>query len=231
MSGTVLDKKLFSFLNGLEEDKTAYMSLDSPFPKQNRKIYYMPVAKMSYDNKRKAFDSFMPWIHKIVKKNADNKGIIHTVSFELATWIKDELEKDKSPEGVKLKQRFLFHDSATRDIVLRQHTASKEPTILVSPSMFTGVDLKDDLSRFQIILKIPYPNLGAAKIKKRKDIYPAWYGWRTVADIVQSYGRSVRNMEDWAETYILDASFGNLMNYNGTFMPKYMKEALVTIKV
>jgi Rad3-related DNA helicase len=207
------------------------MTLNSPFPKQNRKIYYMPVAKMNYDNKRQAFDKFVPWIQKIVKKNAANKGIIHTVSFELATWIKDELEKDKSQEGVALRKRFLFHDSATRDIVLRQHTASKEPTILVSPSMFTGVDLKDDLSRFQIILKIPYPNLGAAKIKKRKDIYPAWYGWRTVADIVQSYGRSVRNMEDWAETYILDAGFGNLMSYNGHFIPKYMKEAIVTIKV
>ena len=231
MSGTILDKKLFSFLNGLDEDKVAYMYLDSPFPKQNRKIYYMPVAKMNYDNKRKAFDAFVPWIHKIVKKNADNKGIIHTVSFELATWIMDELDKDKSPEGQKLRKRFLFHDSSTRDLVLRQHTASKEPTILVSPSMFTGVDLKDDLSRFQIILKIPYPNLGAAKIKKRKDIYPAWYGWRTVADIVQSYGRSVRNEQDWAETYILDAGFGNLMSYNGTFMPKYMKEAIVNINI
>lgn len=231
MSGTILDKTLFSFLNGLSEDNTAYMSLDSPFPKQNRKIYYMPVAKMNFDNKRKAFESFIPWIQKIVNKNIDNKGIIHTVSFELANWIREELEKDKTEEGLKFKKRFLFHDSSTRDLVLRQHTSSKEATILVSPSMFTGVDLKDDLSRFQIILKIPYPNLGAAKIKKRKEIYPPWYGWRTVADIVQSYGRSVRSMDDWAETYILDAGFGNLMSYNGSFMPKYIKEAIVTIKV
>jgi len=241
MSGTILDKKLFSFLNGLEEDKTAYLQIDSPFPKENRKIYNMPVATMNYDNKKQSFQKMLPWIKKIVNKYKDSKGIIHTVSFELVKWLKEEMEKDKSEEGKKFFDRFLFHDQSEinsgkssvslRDLMLRRHTSSKEATILVSPSMFTGIDLKDDLSRFQVILKIPYPFLGSQKIKKRKDMYPPFYGWRTVADIVQSYGRSVRNMNDYADTYILDASFENLRRYNGAFMPKYFKEAVIDIKI
>jgi len=97
--------------------------------------------------------------------------------------------------------------------------------------MFTGVDLKDDYSRFQIILKMPYPNLGSEKIKKRKDDVEEWYGWRTVADIVQSYGRSVRSYEDWAETWILDSSFDNLLNYSGFYMPSWFHDAIYRVNV
>lgn len=226
MSGTILDKKLFTFLNGLKEESTVHMKLNSPFPVDNRKIYYIPAAKMSYDNKRQAFEAMVPWLKKILKKYSNKKGIIHTVSFELANWILEEFQKDKSKEGQEMCKRLLTHDSSSRDLVLRRHTASKEATILVSPSMFVGVDLKEDLSRFQIILKIPYPNLGSSKIKKRKDIYPPYYGWRTVADIVQSYGRSVRSMTDEADTYVLDSNFDNLLRYNSDFIPKYVKEAI-----
>ncbi len=222
MSGTILDKKLFSFLNGLKEETVAYMYLDSPFAKENRKIFYIPVAKMSYDNKKQAFEKFVPWIRKILNKYPDKKGIIHTVSFELADWVREAFKEEK---------RLLFHDTSTRDLVLRQHTASKLPSVLVSPSMATGVDLKNDLSRFQIILKIPYPSLGSKKITRRKDVYPPYYAWRTAADISQAYGRSIRNHEDYADTFIIDAGFTNFMKYSGYMLPKYVRDAINNIKI
>lgn len=221
LSGTFLDKTVTCYLNGLDSSKCEYLYLDSTFPVENRKIFYMPVAKMNYDNKKQAFDQMVPWIKKILAKNAGKKGIIHTVSFELARWIQENIKDD----------RLLFHDSANRDLVLRKHTASEKDTVLCSPSMHTGVDLKDDLSRFQIIIKVPYPSLGSEKIKKRKDIYPDYYSYSTVSDIVQSYGRSIRSETDYAETYILDSSFDFVQKYSGRFIPKYVKAAIQKIKI
>lgn len=221
MSGTILDLDMFCHLNGMDNEDTSYLSLDMSFPKENRKIYYMPVAKMNYTNKRQAIEMYIPQIKKILKKNKNVKGIIHTTNYEIANWLKEKIQDD----------RLIFHETGTRDLALRQHYASEEPTVLVSPSMFTGVDLKDDYSRFQMILKMPYPNLGSEKIKKRKNSMEEWYGWRTVADIVQAYGRSVRSYDDWAETWILDANFGNLLNYSGYYMPKWFHDAIQKVNL
>jgi ATP-dependent DNA helicase DinG len=90
--------------------------------------------------------------------------------------------------------------------------------------MINGVDLKDDLSRFQVILKVPFPNLISNKIKMRLTTRPDWYNWRTLIDILQSYGRSIRNEDDWAETYILDECFDQILENKN--IPKYFLEAL-----
>ena len=45
-----------------------------------------------------------------------------------------------------------------RDEVIYQHENSIRPTVLISPSLHTGLDLKDNLSGFQVITKVLYPN-------------------------------------------------------------------------
>ena len=97
--------------------------------------------------------------------------------------------------------------------------------------MVSGVDLKDDLSRFQIIIKIPFPYLGSNKIKQRQKTNKEWYSWKTVIDLIQAYGRSIRSEEDWAETYILDSSFSDLLKYNSNLIPRYITDAIKMLKV
>jgi len=221
MSGTMLDKTMFSFLNGIEENLGAYYNVESPFPIKNRPIYYVKVGKMTFNEKAETWKRQTVVLDKILKRNIDKKGIIHTGSYELANWVKEHYKGNK---------RLLFHTSEDRDAVLFKHMESPEPTILVSPSMTNGVDLKDDLSRFQVILKIPYPSIKSNKIKKRQADYKDWYAWKTVVDIIQSYGRSVRSEDDWAETYIIDESFSNILRYSYKFLPKYFTDAIKTLK-
>jgi Rad3-related DNA helicase len=153
-------------------------------------------------------------LQKILEKNDKNKGIIHTSNYELSNWIKTAIK-----DG-----RLLFHDSQTREKTLEQHLTSKLETVLVSPSMINGVDLKDDFSRFQVILKVPFPNLVSTKIKKRLETRPDWYNWKTLVDLLQAYGRSIRNDDDWAETYILDECFDQILDKKT--VPQYFLEAL-----
>jgi Rad3-related DNA helicase len=63
--------------------------------------------------------------------------------------------------------------------MLNKHIDSVNATVIVSSSMVEGVDLKDDLSRFQIIMKIPYPSLASNKIKKRMKTNKDYYNYKT----------------------------------------------------
>lgn len=213
MSGTILNTSIFNFIMGIKEEESEYLSLPCPFDAEKRPIIYLKFGKMSYYDKTDTFKRAVPIIKKILEKNKDNKGIIHSGNYGLSDWIKKSI-KDK---------RLLIHESKTREDFLVQHLKSEFETVLVSPSMMTGIDLKDELSRFQIILKVPFPNLQSTKIKKRLETRPDWYNWKTLIDVLQSYGRSIRNEDDWAETYILDSCFDQVIKKD---VPEYVKSAI-----
>jgi ATP-dependent DNA helicase DinG len=61
------------------------------------------------------------------------------------------------------------------DQLIVKHMQSKEPTVLISPSLGTGLDLKDDAARFAIIVKIPYPDLNDRWIHARLQRDQEWY--------------------------------------------------------
>ena len=208
-------------LNGLDVDKAVYYSIDSPFPVKNRPVFYMPLGKMSFKSKEDTFKNYVPYIQKILNKYPDKKGIIHTNSFELASWISRDL-KDS---------RLVYHDSSNKDEVLQKHFISEKPTVLVSPSMDTGVSFDDDLSRFQIIAKRPYPSLASQKNKLRQKNNPEWYSWKTISGLIQMSGRAVRSVDDYADTIIIDGSFSDLLKYSGQYFPKWFQEAIKRINV
>ena len=79
--------------------------------------------------------------------------------------------------------------------------------MLLSPSMTTGVDLKDDLSRFQIVVKMPFSSLADPRIKKKSTINSNWYTCQMLKTLIQACGRSTRSVDDFSATYILDSSF------------------------
>jgi Rad3-related DNA helicase len=221
MSGTILDKNLFCNLNGLDVTKAIYYSIPSPFPLKHRQIYYMPVGKMSFKNKEETFKRYIPYIQKLLEKYKNKKGIIHTNSFELSKWIQESIDNP----------RLIFHDSTNKDEMLKLHFESEEPTVLVSPSMDTGVSFDDDKARFQIIAKIPYPSLASQKNKLRQKNNPEWYAWKTVSGLVQMLGRSIRSETDYADTIIIDGSFGDVIKHSSHFIPDWTQEAIKKINI
>lgn len=221
MSGTILDKSLFCNLNGLDINKTLYYSIPSPFPLKNRPIFYMPLGKMSFKSKEETFKIYIPYIKKLLEKYKGKKGVIHTNSFELAKWIEESI---KDP-------RLVFHDSSNKDEILKMHFESHEPTVIVSPSMDTGVSFDNDKARFQIIAKIPYPSLASQKNKMRQINNPDWYSWKTCSGLVQMTGRPVRSITDYADTIIIDGGFGDVIKHSSQFLPDWIQEAINRINV
>ena len=92
--------------------------------------------------------------------------------------------------------------------------------------MTEGVDLYDDLSRFQIICKTPFPYLGDPVVRKRMKKWNWWYPYMTAKTIIQSIGRSIRNKDDHCITYILDQNFEYFHNKNTEIFPPWFKKVL-----
>lgn len=218
MSGTILDKQIFSDMNGLDPNRSTYLELESPFPLENRPIFYFKNAgQQTYNSKQITWQNQKKILSKIFKKHKKDKGIIHTANYELQRWVGEAFDST---------EKLLSHTSNDRNEILNAHYNSNEPTILVSPSMHVGVDLPGNFSRFQVMLKMPYPNLGSEKIKKRMQTMKEYYGITTVRNLIQSYGRSIRSKEDYADTYIIDSSFDNVLKWNGKYFPKWFTDAI-----
>ena len=197
MSATIVDKDVFCRSVGISPQQAAYTCVNSPFSIASRKIYYMPVGSMS----AKCIDVTLPSMSKavetILQEHALDRGVVHCVNFRIAKYLKDSIHSD----------RLLLHDSTNREKVLQQHLSSNEPTVLLSPSMMEGVDLSDDNSRFQVLCKVPFPYLGDKVVQKRMKKDKLWYDCATTQMIIQSLGRSIRSVDDYAVSYILDADW------------------------
>ena len=121
--------------------------------------------------------------------------------------------------------RLIAHNTKNRSEVLNEFRESDDALVLVSPSMDEGVDLPGDECRFQIIYKIPYPDLGSKQVKSRMMIDGEWYDYKTSLRLVQTHGRGMRYEDDYCTTYFID---NRLRNYSLTskFIPDDFKELL-----
>ena len=216
MSATVMNKDAFCETLGIEKNEVEFISIPSPFPIENRPIIFSPISSMTFKNIDKGLPKMVQAIKAILKEHKNEKGIIHTHSYKIAHYIKKNIRSS----------RLLIHDSSNRDKILFKHMNGKEPTVLLSPSMSEGVDLKGDISRFQILCKVPYPYLGDQLVKKRMHRWRWWYPLQTAKSIVQSVGRSVRSSDDQAITYILDSDWERFYNKNKDVFPQDFKNCL-----
>jgi ATP-dependent DNA helicase DinG len=223
MSATILSKDYLCKTAGLEPDKVKFIRIeDSDFPVENRQIHLKNVAWLNAKSMAESMPKIVDAINKILTHHNTEKGIIHTTSYSQLQFIKEHISKEHASRLIETGANL------DRAEVLEKHYQSKRPTVLISPSLHLGVDLKDDYSRFQIIVKVPYPDLTDKRVARKKELDPNWYTWSTVLRLVQSYGRSVRSAEDHATTYILDASISFLLKKGQDLIPKWFTEAIKT---
>jgi Rad3-related DNA helicase len=90
--------------------------------------------------------------------------------------------------------------------------------------MDTGVSLDDD-RKVSSNYKIPYPSLASQKNKMRQSNNPDWYVWKTVG-IIQAAGRGIRSNKDYADTIIIDGSFGDVIRHSSKFLPKWFQDSI-----
>lgn len=208
MSATLGTKSAFCKELGIPESDCLYIDCDSPFPAELSPIVIMPLIKLSKDVYDVNIKKLGPIIDTILDEHKGQRGIIHAVTYDIQKQIFDRV---RSSNQRRLTCRDMVpyrpgHKQPNNGQLLEAHMA-KSDSILVSPSMMTGVDLKDDLSAFQIIVKMPWGNLGDARIKRKQTIDSDWYANNCWRNLIQACGRSTRHDKDTSVTYVLDANF------------------------
>jgi len=218
MSGTI-NKMMFCRTMSVPEDQCAFIEVDkSPFPVKNRQIQFHNIRKINYRSTQDDYDAVFAKVKEILKFYSKEKGLILTTTKKHCSEIAEKMG-DRiviAHEGVEGK----------REKILNNHKNTKKPDVLVSPSLWYGVDLKDDLSRFQIILKAPYPSMADKRTRVKSERDPLWYQNKTVEKLLQGFGRSIRNENDYAETYVIDESCYILLCKMKRFVPKAYWDSL-----
>jgi len=200
LSATIGDHKTFTDLNMILDYESIEVESKFDFKKSPICIYY-PQMKMSYWEKDASFPTNLKRMENILKYHKNDRGIIHSGSYNLTQLIVDNTTSDRL---------IPYFSSSQKEDALKKLEES-ENGVLIGPSILEGVDLKDDLSRFQIFFKVPYLSLGDEFVKKKMNKHPDWYQWCAVINAIQGIGRSIRNNKDYAKTYLIDGNFNDLL--------------------
>jgi ATP-dependent DNA helicase DinG len=210
MSATIIDPK--SFCKSLGITDYEYISVDSGFDPEKAPIHVMTKQKLNYKNLKDKLPDLIKQINDILKHHGDEKGIIHTHTQYITDYVRDKIKSD----------RLLCRETGVKnEDILEIHERSDEPTVLVSPSMTYGIDLKGDLAKFQIIMKAPWLPTNNIRISKLMKLDNDWYSNMMLKTLVQSCGRGVRTEEDECVTYILDGSIYDAVKRNRHKLPKF----------
>ena len=223
MSATI-DKNSFCENMGLDHDEVAFVDAPkSPFPIEHRTIDLLNIRRLSYGSTEEDELEVIRTIDRILDEHSAERGLILTSSVPRCQKILRYL----SPKNTKRIR--ICHssnkDGKTQDEIISEH--AQDPTgVLLSASLWEGVDLKDDLSRFQIIAKVPYPNYKEKRTKAKMDKFPLWYTSQTLTKLLQGFGRSIRSDDDYAKTYVLDAAVNNVFFKAQRMIPKAYYDVL-----
>ena len=210
MSATIIDHKHFAKSLGITDYE--YIEVDSTFDSSKSPIYISTKYKPSYNTLQSMLPGLCEQIRQITEHHKNDKGIIHTHTNVITSYVREKLGTD----------RYLYRDTnSTNEDILKQHSETNSPTVLVSPSLVYGVDLKDDLARFQIIVKLPFLSLGSKRVKKLFELDKDWYENKMLNAVVQAAGRATRSKDDYSTTYILDGNFVNVVKRAKSKLPKY----------
>lgn len=218
MSATFVGVKNFVKTLGIGSDDYDYISINSEFDSSKSKIKVSKDTPLNYENIDYLLPKLIKRIETLLDKHSDVKGIIHTQSRKITEFLQTEIDK-------KYLNRLLIREPGVKnEELLHKHISTERPTVLVSPSMTYGVDLKDNLGRFQIIIKLPYLPLTDKRVKLINKVDKNWYTLQMFNNLIQACGRTTRNKEDYSITYIMDSNFLSKFEIYYNELPEYFRK-------
>lgn len=191
------------------------ITLKNDFDYSKSPIFYNKLHRLNYADRDKNLPHLIKMLDKILEKHSNDRGIIHSGSY----YFSEEIIKRS-----KCKRIINYKNSKEKKEILDKFYKS-ENSVICGPSLLEGLDLHGSISRFQIFFKVPYPSLTDPMVKEKLKISNEWYDWKTVLNITQGVGRSIRNKNDWAVTYFLDACFYDLLKKD--LFPKEFTERII----
>lgn len=183
--------------------KSAYTlhEVESTFPVKRRPFYYIPSVRVDFRMGEGEIRILVNDIDRFIGPRLElgRKGLIHCRSFAHGAHLM-RLSKHRS--------QMISHGPGEAREAVARYLQSKDPVILVSPSIEEGFDFPGDDARFQVIWKVPFVDTRGALMSARVAQDDRYRNYLTAKSVVQATGRIVRSEEDWGETAIFDCHWG-----------------------
>lgn len=218
LSGTWYGKDVSCREIGVDPALCNYIKVDSDFPPENR-VVLLPTDQ-TLDMSHKHWEANLPRLAKQIRVIMDNhkgqRGLCHVNSYSKAWQLAKEIKSS----------RVIVHVSEDFNEKFKEF-CNRPDGVLVSPSCIEGVDLKDDLCRFNILTTLPYPS-AAEGWYQRLLSKGGWnvYNVHTMRQVGQALGRGVRHNKDHCVNYLLDSRFGPFLHKMSSVLPQWFKDAL-----
>ncbi len=220
MSATLPPAEVLSHTLGIPVGEMDYLETRSNWDTANMPIHITPVANMSYKTIEAEMPLMVKAIESILDKHKHEKGLIHTRKYS----IRDAIMTINN-------DRLITHNSNNRIEQIEMFKQSKEPLVMVSPSMERGVSLNDDMVRFLCVCKAPFLDLGNKRVGKRAmesgRMGGYWYRADAAQTLEQMVGRGVRSKNDYCEIYLLDLQIEKLIYKYPTLFSEHFKSCIV----
>ncbi len=222
-SATILNPpeyiELTGLLDVLKDDEICVLpQLPSTFPVENRPVIDRTVGPLSRVGWEQNMIKAVRAVEEILREEEGNVAV-HCHSYDHQRALFENLPED-------LGQRLIIHTRRDREERLHEWMESRGKVFL-SVAFNEGQDWKYDVCDAQILLKVPFPDLGDKRVKRRLEMgRQEWYDNQSMLEVIQAYGRAVRAEDDKARFYIVDGSFQRLTRKCWPFMPDWFKAAL-----
>lgn len=192
------------------------VSMEPKIPVSARPVIVCPVAEMKFSNKAESFPLMVEAVEKIMSWE-EGRGLIHTVSYELA----------KAMSYIDSPRIRWYANSTEKEEVVKWFKETPG-AVIIAPSMERGVDLPDEMLRWMVIAKLPFPNLGDKQVNARLHSRngSTWYRIQTIRSLVQMCGRGSRHADDFCRAYVIDKQLLRLLTQSKRLFPRWWMSAV-----
>lgn len=198
--------------------RVLYINAESPIDTSRRPIIIDPVVNVNRYNMGEAASLVGHYIRDVLAPRFEGqKGLVHA-TYQMAELLRPHLSSNP---------RFVFHTRENKKEMYRRFRDSppEDGMVLVACGLYEGIDLPEDLGRWQVLSKIPWQSLGSPAVRHLADKDPEGYYWDTLRIVMQAAGRICRTPDDWGYTYVLDGTFERLWNNTENLRPAWFSEA------
>jgi hypothetical protein len=202
---------------GIKEGEYNFIEPRSPIPVSRRPVVHVETGvRMNWRTPDDEWQKIVDAMDAAIEARLDRKGLIHAVSYART---KDIIARSA------YRDIMVVHDSRNTKEVVEEFKRAEPPLILVSPSITTGWDFPFDAAHYQLIPKVPFPDMRSALMAARMKEDRGYLAHVTLQILVQMCGRVARDPKDLGETLVFDAMCQWLVNRNRRQIPRFFLQA------
>lgn len=197
---------------GIKSENASIIDVNSDWDVKKSRIILCDAGDMSYKNAEAGMKTAIREIARIFDEHKNDRGIIHTTSNAVT---------EEIANISRVSKRLVRYSSTKEKMeILADWENYPQDAVIIGPSLTTGIDLKDDLARFNIVVKLSFPNMKSALWAKRAEALPHIYLGETASVLEQACGRTTRSKEDSSISYILDSRAESFIKQNHAYFSR-----------